>query len=383
MAKRGENIWHRKDGRWEARYVRGREGNRAIYGYVYARSYGAAKEKQQRAQQGENSANNETHVTFRTLTEAFLCQKKHSVKASTLACYRGRVSAYLLPYFAGQAPCTVDALAIDRYTDTLFTEKGLAPKTVRDIVGLLGTILDFGTRTGLLSAKVERTLPKVPKKEIRVLSPDEQERLTCCLLSHTDRSKAGVLLALLTGLRIGEVCALRRRDLRLAERRVRVGATVQRVRLEGDADSGKVTRVMVASPKSESSVREIPLPGTLADFLADFCVFMREEDYFLTGTACCLEPRQFYRKYRKYLAECGLAERGCTFHTLRHTFATEAIRHGFDVKSLSEILGHASVKMTLERYVHPSFEQKQQQMERLMMCHPLQSLLQSEDKKGK
>ncbi len=109
----------------------------------------------------------------------------------------------------------------------------------------------------------------------------------------------------------------------------------------------------------------IPLSKSFfSEWLRKLYSELSDEAYVITGTGSCIEPRTYYRKYMGYLRECELDGHGYTFHALRHTFATEAIRSGMNAKSLSEILGHSGVKITLERYVHPSFEQKKQEMEK-------------------
>jgi integrase len=121
------------------------------------------------------------------------------------------------------------------------------------------------------------------------------------------------------------------------------------------------TKIIITPPKSQKSVRDIPIPKFLLPFLKAFET--PPNAYFLTGSADFIEPRTMQNKFKNYLK---LAEiKGANFHQTRHTFATNAVEQGFDVKSLSEILGHADVKTTLELYVHPSFKMKRKYMDKL------------------
>ena len=385
MSKRGENIWFRKDGRWEARYVRYYEGKRAVYGYVYAKSYSEVKIKRQEAAcLSLNRKDKERDRPFSFLTDAFLCQKKHSVKESTLSCYRNKINAYILPYWKDFWAEDLNSINVNKYIDYLFFcggengKKGLSAKTVRDISALLDSIIDFGWKNGILSRKTEITIPRTPRNEIKTLSSDDQKKLIEYLFRDPDGYKAGVLVALVTGMRIGEICALKKNDFDFRHLTVSVSRTLQRITCAEESSS---TKIIISYPKSASSVRTVPFAKSFGKWLETFYTGMDDDCYILTGTEKYSEPRNYYKRYRRYLSDCGLGDKGYTFHSLRHTFATEAVKNGVDVKSLSEILGHSGVRITLERYVHPSFEQKKTEIEKFMLCHPLQSFLQSPSEK--
>lgn len=180
------------------------------------------------------------------------------------------------------------------------------------------------------------------------------------MFSGLDPMKIGVLCALYMGLRIGEVCALQWRDVLLDQGVVHVRKTMQRVQLEKTGDA-PATRLTVGRPKTDASIRFIPIPSFLLQPLRR-C--QKPEDCFvLTGEERPMEPRLCLSHYKRMLQSAGL--KSYTFHALRHTFATRCVESGFDVKSLSEILGHTHVNITLQRYVHPSMEMKKRQMEML------------------
>lgn len=181
--------------------------------------------------------------------------------------------------------------------------------------------------------------------DMRVLNREEEERLRSTLLFDTDFSKLGVLLCLYTGIRIGEVCALKWGNFNFEAGTLSIYETLQRIQNVDDGSKHK-TKIVVTTPKSQNSVRIIPLPDSLINILSRFKLSPRA--YILTG---CddkfMEPRVLQYKFKKYAIESGV--RNINYHALRHTFATRCIELGFDVKTLSEILGHANVNVTLNR----------------------------------
>lgn len=230
---------------------------------------------------------------------------------------------------------------------------GLSVKTVNDILIVLGLVFEcFSEEHSIALPRI--TFLREERRESRVLSPEEEQILSTYLIREIDNCKFSILLALYTGMRIGELCALQWSDI--TEEAIHVNKTLQRLRSEKGH-----TAVMISDPKSHSSNRKIPLPTFLKPYIDQF---RQQEGYVLSNrTGSYYEPRLLQNKFRKIIKECGLEQ--VNFHALRHTFATRCIESGFDVKSLSEILGHSDVKTTLNRYVHSSFAFKQQNMQKL------------------
>ena len=203
-------------------------------------------------------------------------------------------------------------------------------------------------------------LPKEKPKDMRVLSKDEQTALEKFLCTDMDESKLGIFLCMYTGLRVGEVCALMWSDISIEEEILTVRRTMQRVQT---FESEKKTKIIITDPKSHFSKRIMPLPKCLIDKLRQFypvnpCV------YLLTGKSeRYIEPRTYQYRFKSYLSECGIKD--ANFHSLRHTFSTRCVALEFDIKSLSEILGHANVNTTLNLYVHPSLDMKRNNMRKL------------------
>ena len=163
-------------------------------------------------------------------------------------------------------------------------------------------------------------------------------------------------LAMSTGIRIGELCALQWKDVDLEKRILTVSKTMQRIQcVTGTAK----TKLIVTAPKSESSKRKIPLPEGVISMLQKFK--QNDKKYVLSGTENPVEPRTMQYRFQRILKNVKLPS--IHFHALRHMFASNCVKLGFDIKTLSELLGHSSVEITLNRYVHSSFKQKQKCME--------------------
>ncbi|MFR6375560.1 MAG: tyrosine-type recombinase/integrase [Oscillospiraceae bacterium] len=365
MAK-GENIFKRKDGRWEARYIKGCELSGKIkYGFCYGRTYREAKEKvtvcKAALLDGRPVPGTGSRHRFAFYCDEWLRARKPKVKEATYIKYDTAMRKHIKPKLGGCFPLGMTTGLIDEFMEELLFEDELAPKTVHDVLVVLHGILKYTATffTGGFPA-IEINYPKPGKEEMRVLSREEQTRFVSYLLDDMDTCKFGVLLTLFTGVRIGELCALQWGNISLKEQTIRIDATLQRLRDTSTADNpGSRTRIVIGTPKSDTSIRTIPI----TDYTAELCEKMNPHSsaaYVLTGTENFMEPRTLQYRMEKYTRECGLE--GVYFHTLRHTFATRAVEVGFEIKSLSEVLGHATTTITLDRYVHASLVLKRDNM---------------------
>ncbi len=364
---RGENIFKRKDGRWEARYIKGYELSGKIkYGFCYGKTYKEAKEKAAKYKaaicMGKPIAQAKERKQFQIYCDEWLAAIKHSVKESTYIKYGTMLDLHIKPKLGTCCPLGFTTEFIQKYMLELLEGEHLAPKTVKDIMVVLHSILKYTAKRfpGTFPI-IEITYPKDNKKEKRVLSKEEQTNFMQYLFRDMDECKFGILLTLFTGIRIGEICALRWENISLEDKTIKINATMQRLK-DIDADSTKKTRISISSPKSSQSLRMIPM----SDFLAELCERRRSANpsaFVLTGTTDYMEPRVLQYRLKKYSSECGLE--GVHFHSLRHTFATRCVEVGFEIKSLSEILGHANTTITLNCYVHSSMELKRSNMNKL------------------
>lgn len=195
---------------------------------------------------------------------------------------------------------------------------------------------------------------------MRVLSRIEQKQLSEYLVKNLSCSNLGIMVCLYTGIRIGEVCALKWKDISFDEQILYIHKTMQRIQKQDDG--AEKTKIIITEPKRTCSIRIIPLPDELFKLLKE----NRNSDdtFLLTGHhKYYIEPRTMQNRFKTVVKNCNIEE--ANFHALRHTFATRCVELGFDIKSLSEILGHASVNITLNRYVHPSMKLKQRNMNKL------------------
>ncbi len=365
MSKKGENIYKRKDGRWEARYIScyNSEG-KAKYGYCYAKTYREAKEKALVARERESSGNERSQgakTRFSCYCDEWLRLNKVRIKESSFVKYTTIVEKHIKAQLGGYPVCALTTSLIGNFTNELLNVNHLSAKTVGDILTVLSSVIKFCARqNSYVDRNIEICRPKTEKKEMRVLNNDEQEKLTAFLLKDTDCMKFGILLSLITGLRIGEICALKWENISFSEATLKIDATMQRIKSE---DGQSKTKILISRPKSDTSARIIPLTQTALLLCKRFYADNPKAYVLSASPNTIVEPRTLQNKLKKYTAACQLE--GVHFHTLRHTFATRCVEAGFEIKSLSEILGHASVKITLERYVHSSLELKRSNMNKL------------------
>lgn len=366
MPKKGENIYKRKDGRWEGRYMKGNTSEgKTLYGYVYAKTYREAKSKLLQARSTNHPE--ETVCACKSiaeLAEEWLFFYKHQLKDSTYNKYSNLVHSYIIPNIGQYAAAEFKNSDLDCFCKFLFESggskgDGLSSKTILDTVSVVRGILAFAVRQGYAPPREPmRASIKQQPNELRVLSLWEQERLCAYLVAHMNRRNLGILLCLFTGLRLGELCALTWDDISLEEQTIHVQRTMQRIQIKDAAQNR--TQIVITSPKSKCSIRTIPLPEELVSYLLQF----QSKGYLLSGNETVfVEPRTMQNHFKKVIRESNIEK--ANFHCLRHSFATRCIEIGFDLKSLSEILGHSSVSITMNRYVHPSMELKREHMQRL------------------
>lgn len=356
MARRGENIYKRKDGRWEGRYKNGiKPDGTTKYSSVYGKSYTEAKSALSKKRVNSTSTSVPKNLTLNDLFELWFADIQMKVKESTFMNYQMKYEKHIR---SALGKILYDNLTVENLNDLVKAKLscGLSPKYTADIAGVIRSVCRFAKKHFGYEDKSEFIIiPKGKAKEKELLNKTEQARLNGYLRSDPTPSNVGILLSSATGIRIGELCALKWEDIDLEKRTLTVRSTVQRIK---NTSGNTATKLVVTSPKSSSSVREIPLP----DFLVTLLRNLRTNDncYVLSGSGSLVEPRTMQYRFKRILSDLKLSD--VSFHSLRHQFATNCIELGFDVKTLSEILGHSSVEITLNRYVHSSMERKAQYM---------------------
>lgn len=369
MPRRGENIFKRKDGRWEARiaihFENGRRAYRSLYGKTYAEAK-ARKEEYYSIQSKLLSPGAKKLTAFSVLAEQWLNSIRGTVKESSYTKYHQHVHSYLLPTFGSLSISKIDLNLVNQFKDKMMTRcgklgNGLSEKTVIDALSILRMILTHAAGEGYpaMNTALIRN-PRRRKGEKHVIPQDALNRLEDILLHSNENISLGILLALHTGIRNGELCGLQWNDFNFSNGTVCIRRTVERI-ANLDPFHPQKTKIIISEPKTETSKREIPLSSTLCRYLE--ARKGKPDAYLLTGTCKPSEPHTLYVRYKRFLKRNGFES--YTFHALRHTFATRGIESGFDAKSLSEILGHSDVATTMRCYIHPSVEQKRKQMENL------------------
>lgn len=369
MSRKGENIYKRKDGRWEARFIRDRSLDGSIlYGYCYGKSYKEVKEKVSVKKalliSDVKDASKKGSEKFSHYCKEWLFLINQKVKESTYVKYVTAVNNHIIPMLGKLRLGELSSVIVEKFSRELTTVKELSSKTVKDILVVLQAILNYTSKNYQGLQKIEINYPKEQKKEMRVLTPQEQRTFTNYLLQNPDIYKIGILIALTTGLRIGEICALKWKDVSLENMTIKVSSTMQRLK-NLDENSNSKTKIVISEPKSDNSARIIPLTDFTASLFKMLDNKTRTEFVLRGRDNKFIEPRTLQYRLGKYTKECGLE--GVHFHTLRHSFATRCVEVGFELKSLSEILGHSNPTITMQRYVHSSLELKRDNMNKLAL----------------
>lgn len=354
-------TYKRKDGRWECRVSLGYEQGHKKYRSFYGKTKEEAEFKMVTAcQSAEHSSEEITEMTVKELALEWFSVSKNRIKESTAANYRMKIEKHIIPTFGGMNAAMLKAKTVYDFTEKKLHE-GLSARYVSDIIVVLKAIFKYASREYHINNVTDGiTMPKKSKPEIIIMSKDEQKRLASYINNNRNKSTLGVALSLYTGMRIGEICALRWENIDMEKRVLNVRNTIQRIQcFEGSSK----TKVIIAEPKSRSSLRKIPIPDCLIPMLSE--LKGKDGSFILTGTEKPIEPRTMQYRFKRILKNAGVSE--YNFHVCRHCFASGAVELGFDVKTLSEILGHSSVQITLDRYIHTSMEHKRNCMNLLTM----------------
>ena len=304
-------------------------------------------------------------VRFADLASQWLLSVSRGVKESTLAHYNYTLNRYLLPVFGEISLSSLDEQRLERgFLDVICATKGnhkpLGASSSRECLTLLRRICKYAAHLHLMcSIEILVKLPQEVRAQTKPLSTREQAALRDFVLAAPTPRKVGLLLQMQLGLRIGEVCGLQWRDFDFKAGTLTIRCTVRRIY----CGAGK-TKIVVQTPKTKSSGREIPIPHDLAVLLRQLRGNAKPNVWFLSGNAeKPVEPRCYRKSIQGYLRRASV--RRVHPHALRHTFATTCLQTGCDIKTLSEILGHADANITLKRYVHTDMKRKKLEMQRV------------------
>lgn len=346
------NVYQRKDGRWESRISMGKDKNgKRKYRSFYGKTREEAEFKRMAACQDVNEEYALTEMTIAELVNEYLQVMSSRLKESTLANYRMKADKHIIPEFGEIQCCFLKVKDVYGFIESKLKE-GLSVRYISDIIVLIKAVFRYASRVYHIRNVLENLMmPKKNKPEITVLSSEQQKQLEAYIAQNQTLTTLGVSLSMYMGLRIGELCALKWKHVDLEKRTITVKKTIQRIQVKNERQS---TKLIITEPKSANSMRVIPIPACLMKLLAMFKG--NAESFVLSGNRKPVEPRTMQYRFVKILKNVNLPS--VRFHSLRHLFATNCIALGFDVKTLSEILGHSSIEVTLSRYVHSSMDRK-------------------------
>lgn len=362
MSRRGENIYKRKDGRWEGRYIKGRKANGKIhYGYVYRRTYKETKEKltemkwlykQVQVIQGVYAGSVSDWI------DHCLDQKKKTVKQSTLTTYKYKMTKYFLPYLGEADLRAVTQENLQEWVENL-SETTLSSTTIHTIFQTVRRYFEQAVTEAILEVNPCKgvVLPKKEAKKIQPLTVQEQKQIE--ETAAVEKNGKIVLFALQTGLRIGELAGLRWEDIDFTNNLISVRRTYQRVLSEG-----KGTELQLGRPKTKASERVLPLSERVKSWLLSWKSDHSKEFVFQVGDRP-MEPRLITYHFQRICEKAGV--KGCHFHQLRHTFATRLLENRCTITGISALLGHASTQMTLDVYTGTDLTERRKMVDSLSL----------------
>lgn len=279
--------------------------------------------------------------------------KKHYVKKSSYSAYMLLIENHLLPTFGHKHE--VHEADVQEFVFAKLDE-GLSQKTIKDILIVLKMILKFGMKNKVFEyQQFDIQFPTERENNgIEVLSKSNQRKIMNYVQEHFTFKNLGIYICLSAGIRIGEICALTWNEIDTDMGVIHIRKTIQRIYIIDDSD--RHTELILDSPKTKNSIRDIPMSRYLLKMLKPIKKIVNNSFYVLTNDMKPTEPRTYRNYYKRLMKELDMPE--LKFHGLRHSFATRCIESNCDYKTVSVILGHSNISTTLNLYVHPNMEQK-------------------------
>lgn len=299
-------------------------------------------------------------ILYKDWIYTWLLEKKDYIKESTYANYSNNIFNHIIPKLGNYYLNELNHKIIQDFLLELSkngrkdNNGGLAEKTIKDITIIIKGSIKKGINEDKIK-HIELTF-KYPKdnkeNKLYVLTKREQNKITNYVLENINSRNIGLLISLYSGIRIGELCALRWEDVDFKKNCLTINKTIQRVYIKDKNEN--ISKIIITTPKTKNANREIPINKDFLEILKK--VKSDKKHYILTGNEKYIEPRTYRKYFNTVLNELKIKH--FNFHSLRHTFATNCISLGVDYKTVSELLGHANVNITLNLYVHPRYSQK-------------------------
>ena len=288
-------------------------------------------------------------------------EKRQFVKKSTFAAYSLIVETHLQPAFGNLTAITekdVQDFVLHKLNG------GLSQKTIKDMLIVLRMILKFGAKKNYcVYAPIDVIFPTDrERQELEVLSIANQKKIMRFVEDNFTFRNLGIFICLSTGIRIGEICALTWVDIDIENGVIHIRKTIQRIYIRENGI--RYTELMIDTPKTATSIRDIPMTKDLLSVLKPLRKVVNDSFFVLTNDSMPTEPRTYRNYYKKLLVKLDIPP--IKFHGLRHSFATRCIESHCDYKTVSVILGHSNISTTLNLYVHPNYEQKKKCIDKML-----------------
>lgn len=298
---------------------------------------------------------------LKDIIEEWKEDKKQYVKKSTFAAYQLLIQNHILPRFGEMKEVKeedVQTFALEKLN------AGLNEKTIKDIIIVLKMILKFAVKNGYLDyVQIDVKFPtNQQKKELEVFSKSDQKKFMNYLRDNFTFKNLGIFICLSTGMRIGEICGLRWQDVDVDDGVIMVRHTLQRIYILDEGE--KHTEIILDTPKTSNSIRDIPMSSELLRIMKQFNKVVNDDYFVISNDINPIEPRTYRNYYKRLCKKLDIPE--LKFHGLRHSFATRCIEANGDYKTVSVLLGHSNISTTLNLYVHPNKEQKKKLINKML-----------------
>ena len=293
---------------------------------------------------------------FKDYSYSFLERHKSQVRRTTYDTYTWNLQKKIIPDLGNMCIDEITSDTVQNYVNHKI-EGGMSVHSARDNVGIIKLILkDYFKREGGDPPIIDIKYPRDRKWDVseRVLKEKDFQKLYDYGLKKPSKIGIAVLLGLTLGMRIGEVCGLKMKDIDFDQKQIYVRRSVKRVK------TSKGSELEISDPKTNSSIRTLPLTSELAIVMKQ--IEISPEEYVVSEKEKPTEPRTLRQSYDRLLKRLGIEHH--TFHDLRHTFASRLISEGVDARTVADLMGHTTVEMTLNTYTHANEKQKRKAVEK-------------------
>ena len=297
------------------------------------------------------------NISYIKIVNDWLEFKKNNIKYSTYIKYKYYIDKYIYDYFNKYNFKKLNSNNINNFFLKDNINK-LSDSTKKLLFVIIKSSIKYGTNKGYRKTNIDINISfKIKKEDISYLTINEQDKIENYIKNNINIRNIMILTALYTGVRIGELCTIKCSDIDIINNTISINKTVQRIKKENNTK----TTLLVDKPKTENSIRIVPVPKFIIDYLKKYIT--NKDTYIFTSTNIPKDPRSVEKYFSNLLRKLNI--RHLNFHSLRHTYATRLKENKIDIKVISELLGHSDWKITEGIYVHATFEHKRRSIKEL------------------